>query len=339
MNDERPPENASRGRAVASPIVPFFASGDRSRRQLLGVLQLGAAAFALWILSLYFSWFSWDYRTGVLGKDPVNLWFNCIMLGGLAMTLFCVRRPRHRTAGAVAFVGLTIGMFYVVAENAFGMFTYNDARPGTGFWLGLASYVVQLAAAGYAGALVSEECRVGCRPDGRPRSPWLVLGLGVLSIGWIVARFLPDFVISVERRPIDESGNTLSESLTPDIFDWGTVARLEGAEFIPELTAWVIFGLVAPLTAWVLRRQLAAALLSGFLIYFVADLAAALAANYGLDSSDDLDGLRLTVNYGLGSGFLALLATTALFAIVIAAIYLTGSEHPAATAASPSAES
>ena len=337
MNDERPPESESGGRGVAALIVPFYASADRSQRQLLGVLQLGAAAFALWILSLYFTW---DDQTGALVGDPVNLWFNCIMLGGLAMTLFCVWRPRHRTAGAVAFVGLTIGMFYVLAENAFGMFTYNDARPAAGFWLGLASYVVQLAAAGYAGFLVSDECCRGRRPDGRPRSPWLVLGLGILSIGWIVARFLPDFAISVERRPIGESGNTLSEPLAPEIFHRGLVARLDGAEFIPELTAWVIFALVAPLTAWVLRRQLAAALLSGFLIYFVADIAAALAVNYGLDYSEDLEnGLRITVDYGLGSGFLALLATTALFTIVIAGIYLTGSEHPAANAASPSAES
>ena len=337
MNDERPPESESGGRGGAALTVPFYASADRSQRQLLGVLQLGAAAFALWILSLYFTW---DDQTGALVDDPVNLWFNCIMLSGLAMTLFCVWRPRHRTAGAVAFVGLTIGMFYVIAENAFGMFTYNDARPAAGFWLGLASYVVQLAAAGYAGFLVSDECCRGRRPDGRPRSPWLVLGLGILSIGWIVARFLPDFAISVERRPIGESGNTLSEALAPEIFHRGLVARLDGAEFIPELTGWAIFALVAPLTAWVLRRQLTAALLSGFLIYFVADLAAALAVNYGRDYSEDREnGLRITVDYGLGSGFLALLATTALFAIVIAAIYLTGSEHPAANAASPSAES
>ena len=337
MNDERLPEGESGGRGVAAMIVPFYASGDPSQRQLLGVLQLGVASFTLWILSLYFLW---DDQTGVLVGDPVNLWFNCIMLGALAMTLGCVWRPRHRTAGAVAFVGLTIGMFYTLAENAFGMFTYNDARPGAGFWLGLASYVAQLAAACYAGALVREECCVGRRPDGRPRSPWLVLGLGVLSIGWIVARFLPDFTISVERRPIGDSGNALSEPLAPEIFHRGMVARLDGAEFIPELTAWVIFALAAPLAAWILRRQLAAALLSGFLVYFVADIAAALAVDYGLDYSEDLDnGLRVTVDYGLGSGFLALLATTVLFGIVIAAIYLTGSEHPAANAASPSEES
>ena len=326
MNDERPPEGTPADRGAAALLVPFLAAGSRSRRQLLGVLQLGAGALALAVLSLYFSW---DDQTGALVADPVNLWFNCILLAGMATTLACVSRPRHRTAGAVAFVGLTIGMFYVIAENAFGMFTYNDARPGAGFWLGLASYVVQLAAAGLAGALVREECCAGRRPDGRPRSPWLVLGLAVLSIGWIVARFLPDFVISVARSPVDESGNTLSEPLAPEIFHRGMVARLDGAEFIPELAAWVIFGLVAPLTAWVLRRQLTAALLGGFLLYFIADIAAALAVDYGLDYSENLEGsLRITVDYGLGSGFLALLATTALFGIVIAAIYLTGSEHP-----------
>ncbi len=337
MNDERPPDAESAGRAVTALIVPFYATGDPARRRLLGVLQLGVAAFALWIVSLYLEW---DDQTGALVDDPVNLWFNCIMLSALATTLFCVWQPRHRTAGAVAFVGLTIGMFYVLAENAFGMFTYNDARPAAGFWLGLASYVVQLVAAGYAGAHLREECCVGCRPDGRPRSPWLVLGLAVLSIGWIVARFLPDFAISVERRPIDDSGNTLSEPLAPEIFHRGMVARLEGAEFVPELTAWVIFGLVAPLAAWVLRRQLAAALMGGFLVYFLADLAAAVAVDYGLDYREDLEnGLRVSVDYGLGSGFLAQLATTALAVIVVAAIYLTGSEHPDVDVAAPSAES
>ena len=337
MNDERPAEDESGGRAAIALIVPFYAAGDPSRRRLLGVLQLGVAAFSLWILSLYFQW---DDRTGALVDDPVNLWFNCILLGALAMTLLCVWRPRHRTAGAVALIGVTIGMFYVLAENAFGMFTYNDARPAAGFWLGLASYIAQLAAAGYAGALVRVECCAGCRPDGRPRSPWLVLGLAVLSIGWIVARFLPDFAINVERRPIDDSGNALSEPLAPEIFHRGMVARLEGAEFIPELAGWVIFALLAPMAAWFLRRQLAAALIGGFLAYFVADMAAALAVDYGLDYSEDLEnGLRVTVDYGLGNGFLAQLATTALVAIVIAAIYLTGSEHPDTGAASPSEES
>ena len=337
MNDERSPAGAGRGRRAGALIVPFLAAGGRSGRRSLGVLWLGAASFALWILSLYFSW---DDRTGALVDDPVNLWFNCILLSGLATTLWCVGRPRHRTAGAAAFVGLTIGMFYVIAENAFGMFTYNDARPGAGFWLGLASYAVQLAAAGLAGVLLGGERCAGCRPDGRPRSPWLVLGLGVLSTGWIVSRFLPDFAISVERSPVGESGNTLSEPLAPEVFHRGMVARLEGAEFVPELTAWAIFGLAAPLAAWLLRRQLTAALLGGFLLYFVGDIAAALAVDYGLDYSEDLEGgLRITVDYGLGSGFLALLATTALFGMVIAAIYLTGSEHPAAGAAPPPEES
>lgn len=337
MNDEHPPEGRTADRGGAARLVPFLAAGSRSRLGPLGVLQLGAGAFALAVLSLYFSW---DDQTGALVGDPVNLWFNCILLAGMATTLACVGRPRNRTAGAVAFVGLTIGMFYVIAENAFGMFTYNDARPGAGFWLGLASYVVQLAAAGLACVLVREECCAGRRPDGRPRSPWLVLGLGVLGTGWIVARFLPDFVISVARSPVGESGNTLSEPVAPEIFHRGMVARLDGAEFIPELAAWAIFGLVAPLTAWVLRRQLTAALLGGFLVYFVADIAAALAVDYGLDYSEDLEGgLRITVDYGLGSGFLALLATTALFGIVISAIYLTGSEHPAAGAAAAPGES
>lgn len=336
MDDERPAEGESGGRATIALIVPFYTAGDPSQRRLLGVLQLGVAAFSLWILSLYFQW---DDQTGVLVDDPVNLWFNCILLGALAMTLFCVWRPRRRTAGAAAFIGITIGMFYVLAENAFGMFTYNDARPAAGFWLGLASYIAQLAAAGYAGAHLNREWCAGCRPDGRPRSPWLVLTLAVLSIGWIVARFLPDFAISVERRPIDESGSALSEPLAPEIFQRGMVARLEGAEFIPELAVWVIFALLAPMAAWLLRRQLAAALISGFLVYFVADIAAALAVDYGLDYSEDLEnGLRISVDYGLGSGFLAQLATTVGVAIVIAAVYLTGSEHPAAGAAPLSEE-
>ena len=318
--------SAEGGGAKPSLFALFRAGGDPAGRRILGAVQLGAVAFSLWILSLYFQW---DDRTGVLVDDPVNLWFNCILLGSLAVTLFCVQRPRHRTAGATAFIGVTIGMFYILAENAFGMFTYNPARPAAGFWLGLASYVVQLAADVLAGGLLRQECGAGRRPDGRPRSPWLVLGLAVLSTGWIVARFLPDFTITVERRPINESGNALSEPLAPEVLHRGMAARLDGAEFIPELAAWAIFALAAPLAAWVLRRQLAAALIGGFLTYFLADTAAGLAVNYGLDYSEDLEGgLRVTVDYGLGSGFLAETATTALVAFVIAAVYLTGSEHP-----------
>ena len=311
---------------ATSLLVPFFACRDRYRRRLLAVLQLGAASFVLWILSLYL-W--WDDQTGQLVDDPVNLWFNCIQLGAFAAILHCVSRPRHRTAGAVAFVGLTVGLLYVIFENAFGMFTYNVAEPAAGFWLGIASYVVMLVAAVYAGYLVADECCQGCLPDRRPRSPWLVLGLGVLSIGWIVARFLPDYRISVRRAPVDGTGNALNETLHVDIVERGMVGRLEGAEFIPEIAGWVIFLLAVPLTAWVLRRQLTAAFVSGFLVYFVADIAAALAVNYGRDYTRDTnDGMRLTVDFGFGDGTLALVATTALFAIVVAAIYLTGSEHP-----------
>lgn len=318
-------EEGGKHRATAR-VEPFFASGEPTRRRLLAVLQLGVVSFVLWILSLYFAW---DDRAGAAVDDPVNLWFNCIPLSALAMTLFCTWRPRHRTAGAIALIGLTIGLFYIAAENAFGMFTYNEAQPGAGFWMGLTSYIVLLVAAVYAGFLVRGEWCRGCRPDGRPRSPWLVLGLGVLGIGWIVARFLPDYVISVVRAPIGPDGDTLSEGLEPEILERGMVGFLEGAQFIPELAGWVILLLVAPLAAWMLRPQLAAALLGGFLAYAAGDIAASLAVDYALDYSDDLDnGLRVTVDYGLGNGFLALLATTTLFVIVIAAIYFTGPDEP-----------
>ncbi len=328
MDNEQRSDGKAPARRASVLLAPFGAAADPSRRRLLAVGQFGVASFALSILSLYVTW---DDQTGRLVDDPVNLWFTCIQLSALAMILFCVSRPRHRTAGAVAFVGLTIGMFYVIVENTFGMFTYNDATPAAGFWLGLASYVLQLLAAIYAGLLVSDECCGGCRPDGRPRSPWLVLGLGVLSIGWIVARFLPDFIITVRRAPVSESGTALSEGFDPLIHRRGMVARLDGAEFIPELTGWAIFLLAAPLAAWVLRRQLAAALVSGFLVYFVADIVTALAIDYSLDYSEDLDnGLRVTVDYGLGDGFLALVATTTLFVIATAAVYFTGPDQPAA---------
>jgi hypothetical protein len=327
MDIEQPSGGERRARRAGSPILTFFAAGEPSRRRLLGVGALGTAAFALLIASLYVTW---DDQTGRLVDDPVNLWFNCILLAAFALILLCISRPRHRSAGAVAFVGLTIGMFYVVAENGFGMFTYNDANPAAGFWLGLASYAVQILAAIYAGLLVGDECCGGVRPDGRPRNPSLVLGLGVLGIGWLVARFLPDFVITVHRAPVSESGNALSEGIDPDIHYRGMVARLDGAEFIPELTGWAIFLLAAPLAAWVLRRQLAAALVSGFLVYFIADIVTALAIDYSLDYSEDLDnGLRVTVDYGLGDGFLALVATTALFIIAITAVYFSGPDQPA----------
>ena len=318
-------------------IVPFYAAGEPAQRRLLGVLQLGVATLTLWILSLYLPW---DDETGLLVHDPVNLWFNCITMGAFAMMLFCVSRPGHRTAGAIGICGLTAGMFYVIAENSFGMFTYNDAHPGAGFWLGLASFVVQLATASYAALLAGEEWCRGCHPDRRPRSPWLVLGFAVGSTGWIVARFLPTYEITVARSPVNESGNALSEPLTPEILHRGLVARLEGAEFIPELAGWLIFATAAPLAAWVLRRQLAAAFVSGFLVYFVADIAVALAIDYSLDYSQDLEnGLRVTVDYGVGNGFLAQVATTALFVLAVAAIYLTGSEHPAAPAGAAPTES
>lgn len=334
MNDE--PRSTSGSGRVAM-LLGFSASADRSRRQLLAVLQLGAASFALWILSLYFAW---DNATDPPVRYAVSLWFDCILLAGFAITLFCTSRPRHRVAGAVAFVGLTIGMFYDVAETAFGMFTYNDASPAAGFWLGLASYVLQLAAATFAGLLVSDECCRGLRPDGRPRSPWLVLGLFIAGFGWLVARFLPKYAISVTRTPLDDSGNPRGEPLDPEILHREMVARLDGAEFVPEIAGWAIFLLLAPLAAWVLRRQLAAALLSGFLIYFLADIAAALAVDYALDYTEDLENnVRISVDYGLGIGFGALVATTALFAIVVAAIYLTGSEHPATEAAPVDGES
>ena len=336
MTEAEEPARPDDDHGASGLIVPFYAAGEPSQRRQLGVLQLGVASLTLWILSLYFRW---DDTTGLLVHDPVNLWFNCIMMGSFAMMLFCVSRPGHRRAGAIGICGLTIGMFYVTAENSFGMFTYDDAVPGPGFWLGLASYVVQLAVAAYAALLVSDECCAGCREDRRPRSPWLVLGLAVLSTGWIVARFLPTYVITIERTPLNESGNALSEPLPTEILHRGLVARLGGAEFIPELAGWLIFALAAPLAAWVLRRQLAAAFVSGFLVYFVADIAAALAVDYSLDYGQDLEnGLRIFVNYGLGSGFLAHLVTTALFILVVAAIYLTGSEHPARSAtAAPTA--
>ena len=315
-------------RTVNPGFVPFFACREPSRRRLNAALQLGAASFVLSVLSLYFAW---DDGTGPLVHDPVNLWFNCIPLGAFAVALFCLGRPRHRTAGAVAFVGLTAGLLYINLENAFGMFTYNDANPANGFWLGLASYVVMLVAAILAAQLVAHECCKGCLPDRRPRSPWLVLGLGVLGIGWIVARFLPDYVISVRRTPIDESGNALNETLDTDLLHRGMVARLEGVEFIPEIAGWVIFLLVAPLAAWMLRRQLAAALIGGFLVYAVADVAATLTVSYSLDYTRDSEsGVRLAVDRSLGRGSLALIATTALFIIVVAAIYLSGTEHPVA---------
>lgn len=318
-------------RPPAGLIGLFHPTGGPERRLLLAVGQLGVATLVLWISSLYFAW---DDATDPLVRDPVNLWFNCIAMGAFAMMLLCVCRPRHRAAGAIGICGLTAGMFYVIAENSFGMFTYNEAGPGAGFWLGLASFVAQLLTTACAAGVAGEEWCRGCRADRRPRSPWLVLGFAVAGIGWIAARFLPTYEITVARAPINESGNALSEPLTPDIVHRGLVARLEGAEFIPELAGWVIFALAAPLAAWVLRRQLAAAFVSGFLVYFVADIAAALAVDYSLDYTADLEsGLRLTVDYGLGDGFLAQLATTALFALVVAAIYLTGSEHPAPSAA------
>lgn len=336
MISESTPDS-SEGGGTRALLVPFFAEGESSRRRMLAVLQLGVVALVLWILSLYFTW---DDQTGATVNDPVNLWFNCIPLGALAVALFCVWRPRHRTAGSVAFIGLTIGLFYIVSENAFGMFTYNDGRPGAGFWLGIISYVVLLAAATGAGLLVGEECCRGCRPDGRPRSPWLVLGLGVAGIGWIVARFLPTYVISVTRVPLGEGGDPLSEGLEPEILHRGMVARLDGAQFIPEITGWVIFLLAAPLAAWVLRRQLTAALLGGFLVYFVASVVTSLAVDYSLDYSEETDsGVLITVDYGVGSGFLALVATIALFLIIIAAIALTGSEHPETAEATQRAES
>ena len=320
--DQAPPATAS----GLLRFTPFFAAG-RSERRLLGVLQLGATSVALWILSLYFVW---DSEQGLLVHDPVNLWFNCILLGAFAMMLFCVLRPNHRIAGAVAICGLTVGMFHGFAEDAFGMFTYNDADPGAGFWLGLASYVVQLLATGYAAALVGDEWCGGCRADGRPRSPWLVLGLGVVGIGWIVARFLPTYVITIRQVPVSESGNPLGESLDPTLQHHDLVARLDGAEFIPEIAGWLILTTAAPLAAWMLRRQLAAAFLSGFLVGPVAGIAAALAVNYSLDYSQDRgNGILTIVDYGLDSGFLAQLVTTALLVFVAAAIYLTGTEHPA----------
>ena len=274
MDNERPSNSRALARRAGELLVLFGVPAEPSRRRLLALMLFGVASFALSIVSLYFVW---DDQTGRLVDDPVNLWFTCIQLSALAMILFCVSRPRRRSTGAVALVGLTIGMFYAFIENTFGMFTYNDAIPAAGFRLGLASYVLQLLAAISAGLLVGDECRGGCRTDGRPRSPWLVLGLGVMGIGWIAARFLPDFIITVQRTPISESGTALSEGFDPLIHRRGMVARLEGAEFIPELTGWAIFLLVAPLAAWVLRRQLAAALLSGFLVYFVADIVTALA--------------------------------------------------------------
>ena len=311
--------------AAASLLVPFYACREPIERRLNAVVQLGVASFALWILSLYFPW---GGGTGKLVNDPINLWFNCIPLGAFAVILHCVSRPRHRTAGAVALLGLTVGHLYITFENAFGMFTYDDGRPGAGFWLGAASYVVMLLAAVVAGYLIGDECCRGCRPDRRPRSPWLVLGLGVLGIGWIVARFLPDRLISVERTPVDRSGNARNEALDMEILERRMVGRLEGLEFVPEIAGWAILLLAVPLAAWALRRQLAAAFIGGFLVYAFADIASSLAANYSLDYSKTEDGVRLTVDYGFGRGTLALVATTALFVIVVAAIYLTGSEHP-----------
>ncbi|MDE0654684.1 MAG: hypothetical protein OXI26_13665 [bacterium] len=337
MTDATEPAAAREARGLAALIVPFYAAGDPAQRRLLGVLQLGIATVVLWILSFYFPW---DNETGLLVHDPVNLWFNCITMGAFAMMLLCVSRPGNRNAGAIGVCGLTAGMFYVVAENSFGMFTYDDATPGAGFWLGLASYIVQLTTASYAARLAGEEWCSGCRADRRPHSPWLVLGFAVGSIGWIVARFLPTYEITVSRTPVNESGNALSEPLAPEVLHRGLVARLEGAEFIPELAGWAIFALAAPLAAWVLRRQLAAAFVSGFLVYFVADIAVALTVDYSLDYSQDLEnGLRVTVDYGVGNGFLAQLATTVLFVLAIAAIYLTGSEHRASSSGAAPAES
>lgn len=336
MSDAAEGRPSGADRRLGGLIVPFFAAEDPAQRRLLGVGQLGVAALALWILSLYFPW---DDETGLLVHDPVNLWFNCIPMAALALMLFCVSRPGHRTAGAVGICGLTAGMFYVIAENGFGAFTYNDAQPGAGFWLGMASYVVQLATAGYAALLAGEHWCGGCRADRRPRSPWLVLGFAAASAGWIAARFLPTYEITVSRTPVSESGSPLGEPLAPEVLHRDLVARLEGAEFIPELAGWLIFAAAAPLAAWLLSRQLAAAFVSGFLVYFVADIAAALAVDYSLDYSQDLEnGLRVTVDYGVGQGFLALLVTTAVFAFGVAAIYLTGTEHPdraAGAAATP----
>ena len=337
MTGAEEPGRPDDDRGAVRLIVPFYAAGEPAQRRLLGVLQLGVASLALWILSLYFRW---DGATDLLVHDPANLWFNCIMMGAFATMLFCVSRPGHRSAGAIGICGLTVGMFYIVAESSFGMFTYDETAPGPGFWLGLASYIVQLVVAFYAALLVSDECCRGCRDDGRPRSPWLVLGLAVLSTGWIVARFLPTYVISIERIPLNESGNALSEPLATEIIHRGLVARLEGAQFIPELAGWLILAGAAPLAAWVLRRQLAAAFMSGFLVYFVADIAYALAVDYSFDYTEDRENsLRAIVDFGLGNGFLAQLATTALFIFVVAAIYLTGSEHPEASAAAIPAES
>ena len=336
MSDGKSSDNAAGG-FRAGALGAFFARSERAQRQRLAVVLLGIASVFLWILSLYFDWTD---RVGPTVHDVPNLWFNCIPLGALAMTLFCVWRPRHRTAGAVALIGLTVGLFYIVVENSFGMFTYNADRAAAGFWLGLTAYIVLLVAAVNAGLLVNDECCRGCRPDGRPRSPWLVLGLGTLGIGLIVARFLPDYVIGVERTPISDSGEALSQSPTAEILHRGMVGRLDGAEFIPEITGWVVFLLAAPLAAWLLRRQLAAAFIGGFLVYFVAKIAAALAVDYASDYSDDLDnGLQITVDYGLGDGFLALLATTVLFVLIIGAISLTGSEHPGIADSSTSADS
>ncbi|MCY3562177.1 MAG: hypothetical protein OXH20_13590 [bacterium] len=327
MTDAAESGVAGSGSSLGGLIVPFYAAGNPEQRRALAVCQLGVATLALWILSLYFTW---DDETGLLVRDPVNLWFNCIAMGAFAAMVFCASRPAHRTAGAVGICGLTVGMFYVIAENSFGMFTYNDASPGAGFWLGLASYVAQLATAGYAARVAGAEWCRGCCADRRPRSPWLVLGFAAASTGWIAARFLPTYEITVTRRPVNESGGALGEPLAPDVLHRDLVARLEGAQFIPELVGWLIFALAAPLAAWMLSRQLAAAFVSGFLVYFVADIAAALAVDYSLDYSQDLDnGLRITVDYGVGQGFVAQLATAALFAFGVAAICLTGSEHPA----------
>ena len=168
----QPGAEAAAPRRPAGAITPFFAVSDPSRRWPAGVLQLGLTSAALWIASLYPAW---DDQTGALVKDPVNLWFNCVTLAAYVLMLWCVWRPGHRMAGAVALCGFTVGMFPAITEDAFGMFTYNDATPGAGFWLGLSSYVLQLGAAGYAAYVSCPEWGVG-RAPARGGSTNLMMG-------------------------------------------------------------------------------------------------------------------------------------------------------------------